>query len=899
MDNTGSARTIVVVCLICLLVAAMGAGFIVNAASIPAHAGALVAGGHPGRDKFAYGGASERKEDERARDNSSSAALNGAVATDSSQPQQIAIIVAGRTLTGPQSFSQQRGGRIFLPVASIARALGDVVKVVATACTVEVRRQTGVIAEFNAQLNQISENGSLILSVSNTADIIFPPHADELMLPVEIVSALLDASIRLDETAHAVSVTRGRAQVDTVRVGAPRAAFELYQVEYDYNLNRSSSSSNQSLGLRADGRIADGRFSLITNSSIGTAKSFGQLRNATFTYERAAGQRFVGGDFGTGTDLLFMSSSVRGVSARVPLKGARVTAFAGQAVSGVTRLQPQFPLFTDTQTPDLIQSNKFRYDTNVFGAYATFSPSATILNLPGKMFFSTGMINFSGPDRSGNLFAGSARYASARAQVQGDVGVGRFRGTQPDGSRAGGIGLAADLSSSYDLSDSLTVQGRYTYIGANFLAPQAGLQEPIKLAAGGVTWRPRQWLAASLTGSFSTRPDALKQRERFTAATFNITPRGSWPTILFSHTQSSTTQVRAGAYTLLNMSKDFAKWRLFLNATRVKTLGPVSLNAQVGANLRLDEHNSLQLSQSAGSHGALSGAVDWNTQSFLGKRAGIGAGFRYNRAGGSSLTTAGRLFATLQLPRQSVLQFTYLQGPSGPQLLLSLRGLLRHTRRAEAATMAPVSEMNSYGSFYGRVYQDINLDGRFDPGLDQPQANAAIRVDGSRYVVSDESGQYRVDNVRTGAHEIRLDLLSVRADLTLLDEARQAAVLAQGRDSIIDFRLVPTGRITGIVWLDLNGNGRMDDGEQPLADVRLVTGSNRDTLTNEDGVFLIGDLPPGEHVILIDEKTLPEKTVSAVGTLSAKVLAGSETGHINFPVTPAPPEIRRFTSKKN
>jgi hypothetical protein len=115
----------------------------------------------------------------------------------------------------------------------------------------------------------------------------------------------------------------------------------------------------------------------------------------------------------------------------------------------------------------------------------------------------------------------------------------------------------------------------------------------------------------------------------------------------------------------------------------------------------------------------------------------------------------------------------------------------------------------------------------------------------------------------------------------------------------VDFRLVRTGRITGLVWLDLNGNNRPDDGESPLAGVRVVTGGNRDVLTDDNGVYVIGDLPPGEHVVLIDEKTLPEKTVSGIGTLTAKVLAGSETASINFPITPAAPEIKRFPSTAN
>jgi hypothetical protein len=150
---------------------------------------------------------------------------------------QTVIVVEGRTLAGPRSLPQQRGGRLFLPVAAIAGALGDVLQVDAARRTVEVRRQTGAVAEFDARLRQVSENGSLILSVSETAELVFPPQAEELLLPAEIVAALFDASVRVDETASAVHVTRGAARAETVRAGARRSAFELYGLEYDYSLN--------------------------------------------------------------------------------------------------------------------------------------------------------------------------------------------------------------------------------------------------------------------------------------------------------------------------------------------------------------------------------------------------------------------------------------------------------------------------------------------------------------------------------------------------------------------------------------------------------------------------------------------------------------------------------------
>jgi hypothetical protein len=104
---------------------------------------------------------------------------------------------------------------------------------------------------------------------------------------------------------------------------------------------------------------------------------------------------------------------------------------------------------------------------------------------------------------------------------------------------------------------------------------------------------------------------------------------------------------------------------------------------------------------------------------------------------------------------------------------------------------------------------------------------------------------------------------------------------------------VRTGRITGIVWLDVNGNGRVDAGEQPLADIRVVTGSGRDTLTDEKGYFIIGDLPPGEHILLLDERTIPAQTRSSAGSQTIKVAAGGETV-TTFPVTSIPDQVKKF-----
>lgn len=839
------------------------------------------------------------------------AATGGAPASAVETQAAATIVVDGRTLTGPFSFPQQRGGRMFLPVVGIARALGDTINVRAQARTVEVLRRTGVPADFNAELNQVRESGSVILALSSTADIIFPPSAEELILPVEVVSALLDVSIRLDEGTRSVQITSGQAQAETVRAGRERTRFELYEAEYDYNFNMYPSAMAHNLTLRATGRLGDGGFSLVTNSSGGTGSAgFGLLRNATLVYERPGGQRFVGGDFSTGTDLLFMSAAVRGVFAQLPVRGMRLSVFGGRSISGTFQQQLAYTnpvLAAAQQQQQLINPapSSPRYDTNVAGAYLTFGPSARDPRRASQLLFSTGAMYFSGPDRSGQLLTGSLRYSSKRTWLQGDVGVGTFsRMEQGLQQRERGVGLAAELSGSFNITDNLTVQGRYAHASANFQGLQSGSYAPVNLVAGGVTWRVKPWLLTTVNASTSSRADTPGQRERFIAATVSVMPKEGLPSLFLSHTQSRSISPIAGsssgAFTLLSASKLFSRWQLFLNATRSKTVGPAFLNLQASASLRLGESSSLQLSQSFGSRGAMSGTVDWQSSSLFSRRVQLGAGLGYARSDASPMSTIEKLSASVNLPRQNTLQFAYLQSQTGPQLLISLRGtLFRGGRRAELARSASAGEMNAYGAFYGRVYQDVNLNGRYDAGFDKPQSNVQVRVDGNRYVVTDENGLFRIEAVHTGDHMVYLDLLSVRADLTMLDGPQQTVTLLAGRDSIVDFRLVRTGRMTGTVWFDVNGNGQMDEGERPLPDVRIVLGSGRDTLTNENGIFIIGDLPPGDHVVLIDEKTLPENTRSASGSLTVKVQAGAETADINLPVTLIPPVVKRFPVAAN
>jgi hypothetical protein len=797
------------------------------------------------------------------------------------------IIVDGRVLVGTNSAAQLRGGRLFLPVATIAQALGDTFNSDSTLRMVTIRRQNGTAALFNAPLNEVRENGTVVLTVSGSADLVFPPTPGELMLPAEIVAALLDVTVRRDES-NAIVVTRKSIQAETIRAGAKHAPWELFQIEYDYNYSRYISAGDHSLVLRGSGRIGDARLSFIANSSMGVTRNSSRpsLTGGTIRLDRPNGQSFVGGEFGTGTEVEFLSAAVRGGLVQLPLARVRLDFFGGQTTSGIPEIPP-----LDANPSSLRYSPlSIRYDTKIFGAIAT---TATPGPRQPDFTFSAGAMHFGGASRKGDVLAGGLKYLSGLSRFQADLAVGQFSGTNREGKDTKGTDLAITLTGSHHLTDQLLLQGRYTYVGQTFLSPQSGLHEPTNLVAAGVSWQPRRWFSAALSGSTAATPGRIGQFNRYVTASVNLAPGGALPALFISHTQTGTTQLRSSAFTLITATKKFHRWNMFLNGSRVKTFGNTALNAQVGGTLRINESNTLEVSQSMGSRGLFSGITTWQVSNLIHHRLGFSAGMGYTRGSTAPFYISEHLSASVKLPRNSSLQFSYLKTQASTTALLSLHGLFFSSKRAEHVINGPLADLNSYGAVYGRVYQDVNLNGRFDQGTDQPQANARVRVDGNRYVVSDANGNFRIDSVTRGEHAVYLDLLSVRADLTLLDNTQQLITLDSRRDMMVDFRVVRTGRISGVVWLDANGNGQLDEGEQPLTDVRVVTGSGRDTLTDDKGYFIIGDLPPGEHILLLDEKTLPEGTKSVAGSQSIKVAAGNETATV-FPVVPLPDQVRKF-----
>ncbi|MBF5043141.1 hypothetical protein FGE12_12150 [Aggregicoccus sp. 17bor-14] len=789
------------------------------------------------------------------------------------------LTVDGRLLTGAYSAAELRGGRLFLPVVVVARALGDTVRVDASTRTVEVLRATGVRAQLNAATGQVSENGVPTLVAGNVAEVVFPADPTGLMLPTELVSALLDAQLVVDDVQGTVRVDRGLPQL-VVREGSRRGPAELYSAKYGYTASSSGSSYTHSLNAAASGRAADGRLDLNSNfAGTDTGGRLFEFRSGLLSYERPGGQRLMFGDLSTGGDLAFLTSAMRGGWWRQPLGALELTTFAGRTRSDARpALPPEVP-------PSLAQ----HFDTSVVGGYFTLgrAPSPEGRRLSSSF----GGLYFGGPQRQGSVLTSGVQYGTNLHQFRFDLGMGSFQGQQLDGRDVRGTGLMLDASETLTPVESLTLNAGFSHIGENVLSPQlAGFLRPLNQYSGGVSWRVHRWVSLSTSGRYAERldlPSGSTDHDVTGTLTFFRSP--SWPSLLVSHSTGRQAETGTREFTLVNVSQTFGRTELFSNLSRTRTAGtPASSSVTLGAT-RAFTTASVRAYQTFSTGASMSGGLDWLTSNFFTDRVGVTTGVGYSRQRGE-YTSFARVGLSALLPGNQRLQLTYSQSQRSGQAFLELSGPLFEAPAARSAAQRSLETLSSVGGFSGRVYQDVNLDGRFDPLVDRALRNVEVLVDGYNTARTDENGVYRLGNVLAGEHKVYLNLLTVRADLSLLSGADQKVQLRADRDAVVDFRLIRTGRAAGLVWLDANGNGQVDEGEQPLGEVRVVAG-NRDTLTGPDGDFVLGDLPQGQHTVLIDQKTLPEGMEAAAGALQVSIVPAQETGGVLLPVRAKPVEV--------
>lgn len=210
------------------------------------------------------------------------------------------------------------------------------------------------------------------------------------------------------------------------------------------------------------------------------------------------------------------------------------------------------------------------------------------------------------------------------------------------------------------------------------------------------------------------------------------------------------------------------------------------------------------------------------------------------------------------------------------------------TGEEEALTLA----VAPVGALGGRVFEDMDNDGTMgdgDPGV----AGVTVRIEGNRTgtvreITTDETGEYLFDFLPDDMYTISATLPEgmlyarysqtggdLRSIFTGSNITREFPVRDAARVMDKNIGVVENGVISGVAFLDLNYNGRLDEGEPGYAGVTVeaLRGSGSEsqgkTETGEDGAFRLEGLRGGDYqlrAILPDDGSI--FSVTAEGAAS-------------------------------
>ncbi len=164
-----------------------------------------------------------------------------------------------------------------------------------------------------------------------------------------------------------------------------------------------------------------------------------------------------------------------------------------------------------------------------------------------------------------------------------------------------------------------------------------------------------------------------------------------------------------------------------------------------------------------------------------------------------------------------------------------------------------------FGVMYkGEISGDVQLD-LDDDGLptdqDKPVPRTKLSLDGKVSEVTDSQGRYHFAGVSPGDHTVELDVLTLPADILTVTSSQQTVTLAQGEKKEARFLLKPMRFISGKVFWDKNGNGKLDPGEPGVEGIHVRVGS-LESVTDNTGAYYITGMKAGDVNLFVSQVSL-------------------------------------------
>jgi hypothetical protein len=143
-----------------------------------------------------------------------------------------------------------------------------------------------------------------------------------------------------------------------------------------------------------------------------------------------------------------------------------------------------------------------------------------------------------------------------------------------------------------------------------------------------------------------------------------------------------------------------------------------------------------------------------------------------------------------------------------------------------------------------------------EKGQKHPLGAVGISVDGVQAVTTAPDGHYQVGRLSPGAHTVSITESTIPSNVAFLGDMKRTVTVTPGTSVPLNFVATPLGSISGNVLAPSDGGFGQLVG---LHNVYVVADpGDHAVITDDDGSFILDNMPPGAYTLSVDKDTIPE-----------------------------------------
>ena len=162
------------------------------------------------------------------------------------------------------------------------------------------------------------------------------------------------------------------------------------------------------------------------------------------------------------------------------------------------------------------------------------------------------------------------------------------------------------------------------------------------------------------------------------------------------------------------------------------------------------------------------------------------------------------------------------------------------------------------GAIAGRVFNDADQNGE----TTDPKGIGGVRVilrsnqAGSKAItgnsVSDAAGRFDFEAIRPGKYTVEIDPLSIPAKYRIQAATPLTINVERSRRSTVDLPIAAKRNITGIAFIDKDGDGLYKPGKDEPVEGACISTEGHFAVSNSNGWYILTDLPAGRIGLLVN-----------------------------------------------